>query len=221
MPGRESRSAGHAGPHLLSLPPDYDLVVGADTGAYMAAVFVAISPDPYSAFIVAEFPNYRYVGGEIELLGLSIPEWSRQVTDVWHALRPDKKLHAWADRNTQFQSELQHYDIFLQRNMRRDELRVEIAREYFQQDKIRLAPWLSILPYELENAQWPDEVTSAGKFMRIRRDDHTLSALEHALSRRPRTKRLMEKQKTSFVENFLAKHRNPVVTRTDPHLGRL
>ena len=66
------------------------------------------------------------------------------------------------------------------------EKRTDTAREYFKQYKVWLAPWLSVLPFELENAKWPAEASAAGKFARIKDRDHTLDCLEHVLSRRPR-----------------------------------
>jgi hypothetical protein len=44
---------------------------------------------------------------------------------------------------------------------------------------------LSILPFELENACWPEEASAAGKFARVKDRDHTLDCLEHILSKRP------------------------------------
>lgn len=211
--------------HLHALPPDWDLLVGADTGTYMGMVFCAICPDPYALLMVAEVPNYRYVSNEIELLGLSVPEWARLCHVIFRHLRPrETKLKAWADPNTQFRAELSHYDIHLLANERGPELRTEIAREYLHAvdpQRLYFAPWLQILPYEIEHAKWPDAVTGAGKFTRLKGDDHLLDPFEHVCSRRPRRKALTEQKKPSFLDQQLALHRRPIVQAGDPHLGHL
>lgn len=202
------------------LSPSHHLLAGVDTGTYLSCVFVLFPPETIDAFVVQEFPNYRYVGGEIELLGLSIPEWAHQVTTEYHRYLPHvSRLRAWADANSQFRTELQHYDIHLAPNNRQLELRVEIAREYVQHRRVHLAPWLSVLPYELEHAVWPDETTSAGRFQREKRDDHTLDCLEHVLSRRPRNKALVKEHKPSFLQQMFAQHRHIAARAHDPHLG--
>ena len=65
------------------------------------------------------------------------------------------------------------------------ETRTEILREYFQHNHIFLAPWLQVLPFELENAQWPEEASLSGKFARLKTRDHSLDWLEHICARRP------------------------------------
>ena len=47
---------------------------------------------------------------------------------------------------------------------------------------------LSLLPYEVEYAQWPELTTSAGKYERLKVNDHVLDCLEHVLSRHPRAR---------------------------------
>ena len=211
---------------LRPLPDDWDLVVGADTGTYMSAVFVAIPPgDSPAAVAIAEFPNYRYVATAIELLGLSTPEWARQVYRAFRYFRPrTERCKAWADPNTQFRAELAHYGLDLRPNFRGPELRVEIAREYMQAhdpERVSLAPWLSVLPYEIEHAKWPEDTTSAGKFTRLKHHDHTLDCFEHALSRRPRGKTILRERKQSFLDKMLQQYGRPRESQGDPHLGTL
>lgn len=203
------------------LPSSWRLDVGVDTGTYMSATFTVFPPDAIDAFVIAEFPNYRYVGGEIELLGASIPEWSRDVLDTYRRFRPgSSRLTAWCDENSQFKTELAHYGLVLRGNARKLELRVEIAREYMQHHRVWLAPWLSVLPYELEHAAWPDETSSAGRFERIKEDDHTLDTMEHVLSRRPRHKSMVREQSETFLARFLRLNRRHDHTGgADPHLG--
>jgi len=204
------------------LPSGWQLIAGIDTGTYMSCSFWLFPPDSHETFCVYEAPNYRYVGGEIELLGYSVPEWSRAVLDEYKRFCPGvTKLKAWADQNSQFKTELQHYNIVLLANLRKLELRVEISREYVNNRRAHYAPWLSVLPYEMENARWPDEATSAGKFERIKQDDHTLDTMEHVLSRRPRHKAMLREKPETFRERFL--RQNKIVDldpNIDAHLGR-
>ena len=207
----------------LAIPDDWPLLVGVDTGTYMSATITAFSSDPYAAFVLYEQPNYRYVGGEIELLDMSNVEWARSVHRAYNVLRPNTtKVHGWVDENTQFRTELARYGLALHGNSRKLELRVEIAREYIQaKDPVRffMAPWLTVLPYEMEHAHWPDQETTAGKYVRVKQDDHTLDTVEHVLSRRPRARRVIDKGQESFIEQYLREHRRPRFTTGDVHLG--
>jgi hypothetical protein len=210
------------------LPDDWSLIVGADTGTYMNVAFVGIPPgDEAVAVILAEFPNYRYVAHEIELHGQSVPEWARWVMRGFHHLQPRReRCSAWADPNTQFKAELAHYGIDLRANHRKLELRVEITREYVQSvtpsgvSRFLVAPWLEIIPYEMEHAKWPDGTTGAGKFERLKEHDHGLDCVEHALSRRPRSKEIFRSGKKSFLQQHLDAHRM-AISSGDPHLGPL
>lgn len=211
----------------VPLPPGWDLIGGADTGTYMSATFTVIPPgDDPIAIVIEEFPNYRYISHEIELLDMSTPEWARNVYRRFRRYKPDEETCGlWADPNTQFRAELRRYKLSLRSNKKKPEYRVSVAREYMQaQNPMRLwfAPWLVILPYEIEHAKWPEETTGAGSFMRIKKFDHTLDTMEHALSRRPRSRSLAGTRQLSFLEQHLAQFANrltPVVG--DPHLGVL
>ena len=208
-------------PDDLRLPDRYTLFAGADTGTYMGGIIAAISSDA-EAFILEEFPNYRYVGGEIELLGLSLSEWAYGFRQAWARYTRKDRVFAWADQNTQFRAELLHHGIVLAGNPRGPEVRVEISREYFQQRQIHLTPWLKILPYEIEHARWPDEMTSAGKYERLKVNDHTLVSMEHILSRRPRSPKRYDAPKPSFLDQMLAQHQRPDrQPGRDIHLGAM
>lgn len=189
----------------------------------MSASFILFPPDSFEAFVVAEFPNYRYVGGEIELLGYSIPEWSREVLAEFKCYCPGKtKMDLWCDENSQFKSELKNYKLIARGNKRHITLRVEITREYVNNGRLHLAPWLSVLPWEMEHAAWPPESTSAGKFERLKTDDHTLDTVEHPLSRRPKHKSMVESRSETFVQRHLRLNkRTDMGPTTDTHLGRL
>lgn len=200
----------------IRVPGGWVVMAGADTGTFSSAVIVAFSPDG-DAFVLWEGPNYKYVAGVPELdESLSIPQWTGQVVETIISLggRP----HAWADRNSQFKREVQNYGLTLLGAAAGVEQRTEISREYFQQGKIYLAPWLSVLPFELENAQWPEEATAAGKFARVKDRDHTLDCLEHILAKRPRGKvRTMVNKSGTYAESVGWKKKKPT---QNVHLGR-
>jgi len=210
---------------LTPLPADWQLYAACDTGTYMSAGFIAVDPIYSALLVLEEFPNYRYVGGEIELLDLTMPAWASSVHAAYQKYRPGtKKLKLWVDQNSQFKSALRPYGLHLQSNLRPFEVRVEIAREYMQASDpplVYFAPWLSVLPYEMENAVWPKDSTSAGRFERLKVNDHTLDWFEHVCSRRPRRKLLAQKKNESFLDRFLRENRWTQPTSGDPHLGRL
>ncbi len=173
--------------HLV-VPDGWEVVGGADTGTFTSAALVMFSPEG-EAFIIDEFPNYRYVSGVIELNEqTTIPEWCERVYRGGKSARMGM-VSLWADKNSQFKRELHNqrdYSLLLMSNLTPLEARTEITREYFQHDRVWLAPWLQVLPFELENARWPEEATAGGKFARVKDRDHTLDCVEHVLSKRPR-----------------------------------
>lgn len=172
----------------LTIPAEWEIVCGADTGTYMSGVIVAIEPgDEGGAYVLEEFPNYAYAGGTLDLSGETVSEWVHRFSErIKHYTHRDKVV-AWADANTTFKTEIGH-GLTLLGNKLHLEVRTEVTREYFKQGRLWLAPWLRVLPHELEKAEWPEEASVTGKFARIKRDDHTLDCVEHVLSRRPRNK---------------------------------
>jgi hypothetical protein len=145
---------------------------------------IGVSPEG-DAYILDELTNYRYVANTPELdPTASIVSWADQFTRM-AALWKTRPM-AWVDSNSQFKSEFAHHGVQLLANLRGREVRTEAARQYFQHQRIFMAPWLSMLPYELENAVWPDKTTAAGKYERLKINDHALDCLEHVLSRHPR-----------------------------------
>jgi len=166
------------------LPHDWRIEIGADTGTYCAAVVVAVSPEG-TAYVLDELTNYHYVANTPELdAETSLVTWADRfcrMAALWRT-RP----MAWVDSNSQFKMEFAHHGVRLLANLRGREVRTEAARQYFQHQQIYLAPWLKMLPYELEAAQWPDQTTAAGKFERLKINDHALDCLEHVLARHPR-----------------------------------
>lgn len=202
----------------LAIPSGTTLVAGADTGSYLSGILVAMHHN--TAFVLEEFPNYQYAGGEIELLDISLPEWARKFVATVGTYTKRDKVSAWADPNTQFRTELRRYKLNLLSNPHGLEVCVEVARSYFQADLVWLAPWLKILPYELEIARWPDDSTTAGKFERLKKNDHTLRCLEHVLSRHPRSVRQTAKREKRFVDKLREQYGNQRLPRPrDPHLG--
>lgn len=183
------------------LPDGWEVIAAADTGTFYTAVFVAFSPQG-EAFVLSELPNYRYVAGQPERdEWANIPSWSadfKATADLVGA-----RTHtAWADRNTQFKDELAQYGIALLPAPHPLETRTEITREYFQHNRVWLHRSLSVLPFELENAQWPEEATAAGRFQRIKDRDHTLDCLEHVLSLRPHGRVAVKNKTGTWLEGF-------------------
>lgn len=167
----------------LQIPPDWEIVGGADTGTYYSSVMVAFDPEGY-AFVIDEFPNYLYVGQKADRdESITIPGWAMKVQREF--VKRGGRPGLWADPNSQFKGELTNYGITLLPQKVPVETRTEITREYFQHSRIFLAPWLRVLPFELENAEWPEEVSLSGAFKRVKQRDHTLDGLEHILARRP------------------------------------
>lgn len=201
----------------LRVPDGWDIVSAVDTGTYYTAVSVAFSPDG-TAFVLEEVPNYRYVMGVPERdEAVTIPTWVRQLERARQ--RVGGRPVFWADRNTQFKLELRAYGIGLLPSPLPLEARTEITREYFQHGRVYLAPWLEVLPFELENAAWPEEASLSGKFQRVKDRDHTLDCLEHVLSRRPYGKPAKKDKKyPTWVENWMGRPKKLPQTK-NPHLG--
>jgi hypothetical protein len=165
------------------MPPSWDVVGGADTGTFYSSVLVAFDQDGF-AYVIDEFPNYRYVGQRPDRdVAITIPGWGMNVARNLHS--NGSRAILWADPNSQFKGELLNYGITLLPQKVPVETRTEITREYFQHNRIYLAPWLDVLPFELENAEWPEETSATGAYKRVKDRDHTLDCLEHILARRP------------------------------------
>lgn len=204
----------------LHLPDGWEIIGAVDTGTYYTALLVAFSPGG-DAFVLDEIPNYRYVAGLPERdEQITIPEWSGRVLASAESLRSRSAFYA--DKNSQFKVELKRYGITLLPSTLPLETRTEIAREYFQHAKVWFAPWLSVLPFEIENACWPEESTAAGKFSRTKDRDHTLDCLEHILSRRPRGQYARKSVGSGkWIDSFVAanRDRSNVSSSHNPHLG--
>lgn len=201
--------------HLV-IPSGWEIVGGADTGTFYSAIIVAFSPQG-DAFVIDEYPNYKYVSGDAERdESLSIPRWASTV--VKRSIQLGGKAGFWADPNSQFKGELRNYGMSLLPARAPVEARTEIAREYFENGRIWLAPWLTVLPFELENASWPEEASMSGKFARLKDRDHTLDPLEHILARRPAGKTLEESARAGSWA--VATFGKPRSGSKNIHLGR-
>lgn len=199
----------------LLLPDGWEVVGGADTGTFYSALLVAFSPEG-EAFVIDEFPNYRYIAGTPERdEQLTIPKWARGISN--RSLQLKGRTAFWADANSQFKGELKNYGVHLLPAKVPVEARTEITREYFEHGRIWLAPWLDVLPFELENASWPDEASLSGKFSRVKDRDHTLDPLEHILARRPFGRTRQRSTANTWAESRGLKKRNDFGNR---HLGR-
>lgn len=198
----------------LRIPSNWDVLGAADTGTFMSGLLVAFSPEG-DAFVLYEQPNYQYVAGELDLDShASIPQWAQ---DMRNAMTAFGCHGLWADRNSQYKAELRNnHDIALLPASINLQTRTEIGREYFQARRIQLAPWLKILPYEVEAAHWPDEETMAGRFERVKQQDHTLDCLEHLLAKRPIPVATHNYRPGSWAEEQGMKRRS---AGRNPHLG--
>lgn len=204
----------------LIVPDGWEVVGGADTGTFSSVVLIAFSPAG-DAYVLEEFPNYHYIAGSSERDEMTtIPQWAAGVYGRVAELGGQPVF--WADKNSQFKRELASYRDFtltLMANTIPFEARTEISREYFTQGRIWLAPWLKVLPFELENAAWPEEATAAGKFQRVKDRDHTLDCVEHILSKRPVGPGVKQPAKYgTWIESYFQR---PLKNRRarDPHLG--
>lgn len=200
----------------LAVPPGWEVVGGADTGTFYSALAVAFDPQG-NAYVLDEFPNYRYVAGEPERNeSLAIPGWASDTASRFRALAGRPVL--WADPNSQFKAELRNYGIHLLPARAPVEARTEITREYFEHGRIKLAPWINVLAFELENAAWPEEASAAGRFARVKDRDHTLDCLEHILARRPAGRRIASPEARTWAESM--GYRRKAGYEGNPHLGR-
>lgn len=75
----------------LVVPPGWEVVGGADTGTFYSALAVAFDPQG-NAYVLDEFPNYRYVAGEPERdEALAIPGWASDTAGRIRGLGGDRK----------------------------------------------------------------------------------------------------------------------------------
>lgn len=204
----------------LRLPRSYQILAAADTGTYMSGLISALSPE-LDLYCLEEFPNYRYVGdGTIELTGETVGEWMKRFALRLRYWTKERKNAAWVDANTTFKTEV-GYGLRFKMNRKPLELRTEITREYVRNGRVHLMPWLEVLPYELQEAKFPDhETAGTGRFQRIKIKDHTLDDLEHICSRRPHpdfTEAPVKKERA--IDRFVAQHKRHDVSTEDPHLG--
>jgi hypothetical protein len=191
---------GGTGRGDLVVPDGWTIVGGADTGTFYSALLVAFNPEG-EAFVLEDFPNYRYLAGEPERDELlTVPRWAYNVRSRTEQL--GGRTGFWADPNSQFKGELRNYGITLLPAKVPVEARTEITREYFEHKRIFLAPWLQVLPTELENAAWPEEASLTGKFARVKDRDHTLDCLEHVLARRPFGRRMTKEKQGSWAASM-------------------
>lgn len=205
----------------LQLPAHTEYLMGARLiGRFYSAVILAAIPE-YPVLVVSEIPNYHYVGdGEIELAGMTPVEWAETVVREFRSFAgKNARCSAWADEDTEYDPDVRRRSkLYLKLNIKRGpELRTSTAREYFQENRVFLMPWLKVLPYEIGRARWPDE---AAKAYQVRATDHdyTLSAFEQAISRRPRGTQVVTRTARNFLEK-LRMERNISARKVDPHLG--
>jgi hypothetical protein len=203
----------------LKIPPFYAKVAGGDTGTMRSAVLCAFdNNDPPNCFVIAEVPNYRYVATEIEDLDIPPSDWYQMVRRTCNALGFRKTLYC--DHNSQFKRDSVHYGINLVPGEKHPEARTEILREYFEHNRIFFAPWLEVLPFEVELAVYPDKSTSTGAWRREKKDDHSLDGLEHVCARRPSGRKPDISAPGRFAEQYLREGARWKRSNNNPWVGR-
>jgi len=207
----------------LRIPKSWEILAGADTGTYLGGAICAIDPD-YELYVLEEFPNYHYTGdGTIELTGMTVSEWLLWFRSRMHRWTGQSRNFAWADANTPFKTEVIKGFRF-KMNRKPLELRTEITREYTRSGRLHLMPWLKVIPYEMEEAEWPEhESVGSGKMQRLKKKDHCLDGVEHVASRRPHPKfRLETPGKAKTMREQLARRHGMTMKppAQDPHLGQ-
>ena len=205
----------------LRIPKSWEIWAGADTGTFMGGAIGAIDPN-FELYVLEEFPNYRYTGdGTIELVNMTVGEWVKWfATRLKHWTKQSRNT-AWVDANTTFKTEIAHGFSF--RMNRKDlELRTEITREYVRNNRIHFMPWLEIIPYEMEEAHFPEEESPSGKYKRVKTKDHCLDGVEHICSRRPHPD-FDESQNRSAtgIQGLIESNKRPEITNVDSHMGAL
>ena len=218
----------HSGPDgptraNLKIPSAWRVESGADTGSVCAAVVIAFDPEG-NAYVLDEIVNYSYLAGQPELdPAISLVTYADNFKRcaALHNARPI----AWCDSNSQFKAEFTHHGVTLMANTRGGrvgagrEVRTEAGRQYFQHNVIWFAPWLKILPYEIENAQWPPKATASGRYERLKVNDHALDSLEHVLSRHPRGTLAKPETMPELPGMMVPRPRRRRHSHGDPHLG--
>ena len=205
----------------LKIPRNWEIVGGADTGTYMGGAICAIDPN-YELYILEEFPNYHYTGdGSIELIGMTVGEWIRWYAKRMQRWTKDARNFAWVDANTTFKTEIAH-GLRFKMNRKDLELRTEITREYVRHGRIHLMPWLTVIPYEMEEAHYPEtESAGTGKYRRMKEKDHCLDGVEHVCSRRPHPDfDESQKREKTGIQTLIHQHQPPHVNQIDRHLGQ-
>src|SRR3990167_3291396 len=205
----------------LRIPRNWEIIAGADTGTYMGGAICAIDPN-YELYVLEEFPNYRYTGdGTIELTGETVGDWIRRFgSRLQHYTKQRRGNFAWADFNTPFKTEVGQGFKF-KGNKKPLELRTEITREYLRNGRLHLMPWLETIPYEMEEAHYPEkESAGTGAFKRAKLKDHCLDGVEHCASRRPHPDftESAEAKKTG-IHAIIAQNMRLETRGSDPHLG--
>lgn len=204
----------------LRIPKSWEIIAGADTGTFMGGAIAAIDPN-CELYVLEEFPNYRYTGdGTIELIGMTVGEWIKWFALSLRRWTKQTRNRAWVDANTTFKTEIA-YGFRFKMNRKDLELRTEITREYNRNGRIHLMPWLTTIPYEMEEAHFPEKETpGTGRYRRIKEKDHCLDGLEHICSRRPHPDfDTSQKRKLSGVETLIENHRQIVPAIVDRHMG--
>ena len=202
----------------LEIPSWWEFRCGADTGTHNAFVLMVLDQTG-TAYVVAEYTNYRYVGTDRELDStMTAGKLSSVVLKAEDHLGGRTDHHA--DTNSQWKQEFQLHGITLLPGEPDLERRTDVLKEFFQHGRVLFAPWLEILPYELELAHYPEKELLSQRRVKLR--DETVDSLEHGLATRPQARVPVAPPRKWWVESYLGKRvLSEPRPKTHPRMGRV
>jgi hypothetical protein len=209
-----------ATPDNLNLPKWYELIGGFDHGTYWSAMVCAVNENN-ELFVLYEYPNYHYVANTIERIeNYGLNALSRDLETTYRHLGVSGIVHR-GDPNSQWKRELGILGITARNGEPSIDRRVEILRQAFDDQRVFLAPWLTVLPKELEWARYPSDESISGNNKRVKTSDHTLDCLEHAIAARVMASAPITPVPTSPIIAMIreAKRLPQPNEMGDPHLG--
>ena len=199
----------------LRLPRHYSGYAGIDFGTFRNCVACAFD-ESGNCFVVEEFPNYRYVAGSIEDIPEAVSTWCKKVLD-----RMGRLMLQWSyygDRNSQWKREFSLHGLTFSTGASPSR-RMEVLKEFMQHDKLWFMPWVTTTQYEMEKALYKPATKGRGAEERVKKDDHGLDCLEHAVASRPEAR---HKDKARLVSPILAYITSSKKGKPkDPHMGSL
>jgi hypothetical protein len=208
-----------ATPDNLKVPSYFIPEAGADYGTYHSAL-QCVADEDGNLFVLFEFANYHYVSGTPErILEFGLDDFGRNVTRSQERIGVPGKWWYRGDENSQWIAELDHVGIKSISGEPDIERRTEVLRTLLNRGKVFLAPWLSLLPQELEWSHYPPRLSTTGRNRRVKKNDHVLDCLEHIACFRPEARKRKVRGPKTLME--LMREGTPNLGATDPHMAGL